>query len=124
MRRFSVTSAACLAVAWALLALPVAAAARPPLTVTRVRADWIGSAHRLFIDTRWAPASLATTVTVTVSVGGARLRTLQVRRWVIGRKLFELTVPAAVAAGSRARIEVRASSAAGADRRSVTLDLP
>jgi hypothetical protein len=115
---------ACLAAAWVLVALPAAVGAKTPLTVTKVRADWIGSSHRIFIDLAWTPKSLETKVTVKISVNGTNLRTLQVKRWVIGRKLFKLTVPTTVAGGSKARIEVRASSAAGEDHRTVTLDLP
>jgi hypothetical protein len=123
MRRLLLTSVAGLAVACALVALP-AAAAKPALTVTKVRADWIGSSHRIFVDTSWTPKSLETKVTVKITVDGTTLRTLQVKRWVIGRKLFKLTVPSTVPGGAKARIEVRASSSAGQDRRTVTLDLP
>ena len=48
-----------------------------------------------------------------ISVNGQSLRTLQVKRWVIGRKLFKLTVPESVAEDSKARIEVRIHSEAG-----------
>jgi hypothetical protein len=122
MRRLLVTSIACLAAACVLVALPAAAAT--PLTVTKVQANWIGSAHRIFVDARWTPKSLETKVTVRITVDGRSLQTLQVKRWVIGRKLFKLTVPTSVPAGARARIEVRASSAAGQDRRIVMLALP
>jgi hypothetical protein len=123
MRHLLATSVACLAIACAILALP-AAAAKPSLTVTKVRADWIGSTHRIYVDTTWTPKSLATKVTVKITVNGESLRTLQVKRWVIGRKLFKLTVPTTVPGGAKARIEVRANSAAGEDHRTVTLDLP
>ncbi len=113
-----------IATACALLALPAATGAKTPLTVTKVRADWIGSSHRIFIDLSWTPKSVETKVTVEVSVAGSPLRTLRVRRWVIGRKLFKLTVPAAVAPGATARIRVRASSSAGEDHRTVWLELP
>jgi hypothetical protein len=122
MRRLLLTSIACLTATCALVALPAAAAT--PLTVTKVRADWIGSSHRIFVDTSWTPKSLETKVTVKITVNGSTLRTLQVKRWVIGRKLFKLTVPSSVPGGAKARIEVRASSAAGADHRTITLDLP
>ncbi|MDX6538834.1 MAG: hypothetical protein QOI71_444 [Gaiellales bacterium] len=124
MRHMLVTSVACLAAAWALIALPAGVEAKTPLTVTKVRADWIGSSHRIFVDLAWTPKSLATRITVKISVNGTKLRTLQVKHWVIGRKLFKLTVPTTVVGGSKARIEVRASSAAGEDHRTVTLDLP
>jgi hypothetical protein len=123
MRHFIVTSLACVVATCTLFALP-AAGAKPPLTVTKVRADWIGSSHRIFVDTTWTPRSLETKVTVKITVNGENLRTLQVKRWVIGRKLFKLTVPTTVPGGSKARIEVRASSSAGEDHRTVTLDLP
>ena len=89
-----------------------------------MRADWIGSSHRIFVDTTWTPKRFETQVTVKISVNGESLRTLQVKHWVIGRKLFKLTVPDSVAAGSKARIEVRVHSEAGDDHRVVTLDLP
>ncbi|HEY3612553.1 MAG TPA: hypothetical protein VGK92_02560 [Gaiellales bacterium] len=123
MRHLLATSIACLTAACLLFALP-AAAAKPPLTVTKVRADWIGSSHRIYVDTAWTPKSLETKVTVKITVNGTTLRTLQVNRWVIGRKLFKLTVPTSVPGGAKARIEVRASSSAGQDHRTVTLDLP
>ena len=121
MRRLLLTSIACLATACTLAALPAAAAT--PLTVTKVHADWIGSARRIFVDTSWTPKSLETKVTVRITVDGKSLRTLQVKQWVIGRKLFKLTVPSSVPGGATARIEVRASSAAGQDRRVVRLAL-
>jgi hypothetical protein len=124
MRRMVLRLLAATAVAVAVAGLPVAASAVAPLTVTKVRADWIGSAHKIFVDTTWTPKSYATKVTVKISVNGESLRTLQVKRWVIGHKLFKLTVPESVAAGSTARIEVRATSQAGSDHRTVSLDLP
>jgi hypothetical protein len=124
MRHMLVTSVALLAVACTLFALPAAAGTKTPLTVTKVRADWIGSSHRIFVDTTWTPKSLETKVTVKITVNGAPLRTLQVKRWVIGRKLFKLTVPSTLPDNSKARIEVRANSSAGEDHRTVTLELP
>lgn len=122
MRRSKLTLLAATAIAVAVTATPAAAVA--PLTVTKVRADWIGSSHKIFVDTTWTPKSLETKVTVKISVNGESLRTLQVKRWVIGHKLFKLTVPETVAAGSTARIEVRASSEAGSAHRTISLDLP
>jgi hypothetical protein len=61
---------------------------------------------------------------VKISVNGDSLRTLRVTNWIIGRKVFKLTVPASVAKGSTARIEVRVHSEAGDDKRAVSLDLP
>ena len=122
MRRLMLTLLALAAIAAAVTAAPAGATA--PLTVTKVRADWIGSTHNIFVTTTWTPKSLATKVTVKISVNGERLRTLQVKRWVIGHKLFKLTVPESVAAGSKARIEVRASSKAGSAQRTILLDLP
>ena len=124
MRRMLITSVALVAIVSAFVALPLSAGAKTPITLTKVRADWIGSSHRIYIDTFWTPRSLETQVTVKISVNGTSLRTLRVTRWVIGRKLFKLTVPETVAAGSKARIDVRVSSDAGTDHRAVTLDLP
>ena len=124
MRRMLITSVALLAIVSACVALPLTAGAKTPITLTKVRADWIGSTHRIYVDTFWTPKSLETQVTVKISVNGTSLRTLRVTRWVIGRKLFRLTVPDTVAAGSKARIDVRVSSDAGIDHRAVTLDLP
>jgi len=124
MRRILITSVALVSIVCAFAALPLSAGAKTPITLTKVRADWIGSSHRIYIDTFWTPKSLETQVTVKISVNGTSLRTLRVTRWVIGRKLFKLTVPETVAAGSKARIEVRVSSDAGTDHRAVTLDLP
>ena len=124
MRRMLITSVALLAIVCAFVALPLTAGAKTPITLTKVRADWIGSTHRIYVDTFWTPKSLETQVTVKISVNGTSLRTLRVTRWVIGRKLFRLTVPDTVAAGSKARIDVRVSSNAGIDERAVTLDLP
>jgi hypothetical protein len=124
MRRLLITWAGLLAVAGVGAALPAAAGATTPITLTKVRADWIGSSHRIFVDTHWTPKSLETQVTVRISINGQRLRTLRANRWVIGRKLFQLTVPSTVAANSTVRIEVRVSSGAGIDHRTVSLDLP
>jgi hypothetical protein len=124
MRRILITSVALVSIVLTLAALPLSADAKTPITLTKVRADWIGSSHRIYIDTFWTPKSLETQVTVKISVNGTSLRTLRVTRWVIGRKLFKLTVPETVAAGSKARIDVRVSSDAGTDHRAVTLDLP
>jgi hypothetical protein len=123
MRRILITSFALLAVVCACVALPVTAGAKTPITLTKVRADWIGSSHRIYIDTFWTPRSLETQVTVKISVNGTSLGTLRVKHWVIGRKLFKLTVPDTIATGSKARIEVRVSSDAGIDHRAVTLEL-
>lgn len=124
MRRSILMSVALGLAAVALSAAPSASLADTSLTLTKVRADWFGSSHRIFIDTTWTPKRFKTQVTVKISVNGESLRTLQVRRWVIGRKLFKLTVPDSVAAGSKARIEVRITSEAGAAKRAVVLDLP
>ena len=93
--------------ALAVTAMPSAAATDTSLTLTKLRADWIGSKHQIFVDTTWTPKRFATQVTVKISVNGESLRTLQVKRWVIGRKLFKLTVPESVTEDSKARIEVR-----------------
>ena len=124
MRRMVLTSLALAAVAVAAAALPSASSAANDMTLTKVRADWFGSTHKIFVDTTWTPKRFATQVTVKITVNGEPLRTLQVKRWVIGRKLFKLTVPDSVAAGSKARIEVRITSEAGADKRAVVLGLP
>ena len=76
-------------------------ATETPLTLTKLRADWIGSTHQIFVDTTWTPKRFETQVTVKISVNGESLRTLQVKRWVIGHKLFKLTVPDSVAAGQQ-----------------------
>jgi hypothetical protein len=124
MRRLVLTLLALVSAALMLTAMPSSAATDTPLTLTKLRADWIGSKHQIFVDTTWTPKRFATRVTVKISVNGNSLRTLQVKRWVIGRKLFKLTVPDSVAAGSKARIQVRVRSTAGTDKRSVSLDLP
>jgi hypothetical protein len=124
MRRLLVTSFALVTAACAIAAVPQAAGSKTPLTLTKVRADWIGSSRTIFVDTTWTPKRFETQVTVKISVNGERLRTLRATHWVIGHKLFKLTVPASVAPGSKARIEVRIHSAAGDDRRSVVLGLP
>jgi hypothetical protein len=124
MRHMLVTSFALAATVGTLAALPQAAGSKTPLTLTKVQADWIGSAHSIFVDTTWAPKRFETQVVVKISVNGNSLRTLRAKHWVIGHKLFKLTVPSSVAAGSKARIEVRIHSDAGDDRRSVLLDLP
>jgi hypothetical protein len=123
MWRMLLTSLVLVATAATLAALPSAAATKTPMTLTKVRADWFGSTHRIFVDTTWTPKRFATQVTVKISVNGESLRTLRVKRWVIGHKLFKLTVPESIAVGSKARIEVRVRSQAGQDRRAVTLGL-
>jgi hypothetical protein len=123
MRRMLLTSFALAVIAATLAALPSAAAAKTSMTLTKVRATWFGSTHRIFVDTTWTPKRFATQVTVKISVNGESLRTLRVKHWVIGRKLFKLTVPESIAVGSKARIEVRVRSQAGQDLRAVTLGL-
>ena len=124
MRRMLVTSLALVAAVVTLAALPQVAGSKTPLTLTKLRANWIGSSRSIFVDTTWTPKRFETKVTVKISVNGDPLRTLKVKHWVIGHKLFKLTVPASIAAGSKARIEARVQSEAGDDRRAVTLDLP
>jgi hypothetical protein len=121
MRRILVTSFALLATA---ATLPGAAISKTPLTVTKLGAHWSSSTRNIFVDTSWTPKSLETRVQVKISVDGDPLRTLRVTHWVIGHKIFRLTVPASVAKGSKARIDVRVSSEAGADHRAVSLALP
>jgi hypothetical protein len=123
MRRMLLTSIALVATAGTLAAAPATAGSKTPLRLTKVRATWLGSSHRIFIDTTWAPRRFETRVTVKISVNGDSLRTLQARHWVIGHKLFQLTVPETISARSKARIEVRVESKAGNDRDAVTLDL-
>lgn len=124
MRRMLVTSLALVAAVVTLAALPQVAGSKTPLTLTKLRANWIGSSRSIFVDTTWTPKRFETKVTVKITVNGDPLRTLKVKHWVIGHKLFKLTVPASIAAGSKARIEARVQSEAGDDRRAVTLDLP
>jgi hypothetical protein len=123
MRRLLPTSLALAASLVALSALP-ATAAETPLTLTKVRADWIGSQHRIFVESTWTPKRFETEVTVRISVAGQDVRTFHVKRWLIGRKIYRLTVPESVPADSRARIEVRISSKAGKAKRVVFLGLP
>jgi hypothetical protein len=124
MRRMLVTSFALSAAILAPAALPQAAGSKTPLTLTKIVAHWSGSTRSIFVDTTWAPKSYATKVTVKISVDGNALRTLQVKRWVIGHKLFKLTVPETIANNAKARIDVRVHSQAGDDHRAVTLGLP
>jgi hypothetical protein len=124
MRRMLVTSFALAAAVCTFVALPQAADSKTPLTVTKLGAHWSGSTRSIFIDTTWTPKRFETEVTVTITVNGNPLRTLRATHWVIGHKIFKLKIPASVAAGSTARIEVRAASQAGADHRAVSLDLP
>ena len=121
MRRILITSIALLASA---VAVPAPAISKTPLTVTKLGAHWSGSTRNIFVETSWTPKSFETRVQVKISVNGDPLRTLRATHWVIGHKIFKLTVPASVARGSKARIEVRVSSEAGADHRAVSLALP
>lgn len=124
MRHILPLSLALAATIASLAALPEAAGSKTPLTLTKVRATWIGSAHTIFVDTTWAPKRFETRVTIKISVNGEPLRTLKVGNWVIGHKLFQLTVPASVKSGSKARIEARVHSDAGDDHRVVSLPMP
>jgi hypothetical protein len=124
MRHILVTSLALLATAGAIATVPAAADSKAPLTVTKLRAHWSGSTRTIFVDTTWTPKRFETRVQVKISVNGDPLRTLRVTHWVIGHKIFKLTVPASIAKGSKARIDVRAHSEAGDDHRSVLLPLP
>jgi hypothetical protein len=124
MRSILATSLALAASAGTIAVLPDAAGSKTPLTLTKLRASWIGSSHTIFVDTRWTPKRYGTKVTVRISVNGDPLRTLKVTNWVIGHKLFQLAVPTSVADGSKARIEARVHSKAGDDHRVVSLALP
>jgi hypothetical protein len=124
MRRMLITSFALLASAGALASAPQAAVSKTPLTVTRVGAHWSGSARTIFVDTTWTPKRFETRVSVKISVNGDALRTLRATHWVIGHKIFKLTLPASIATGSKARIRVTVHSQAGDDSRAVSLDLP
>ena len=55
-------------------------------------------------------------VTVKISVNGDRLRTLQVTNWVIGRKLFQLTVPTPSPTAARRASRCASQSKAGRRR--------
>jgi hypothetical protein len=123
MRRLLITSIALAATATAAAALPATAGSQTPLKVTKVHATWLPSSHRIFVDTSWTPKRFQTRVTVKISVDGDSLRTLQAKNWVIGRKLFQLTLPDTVTTGSQARIDVRVQSDAGSARDHVTLEL-
>jgi hypothetical protein len=94
------------------------------LTVTKLDAHWSGSTRNIFVDTTWTPKRFETRVQVKFSVNGDPLRTLRVTNWVIGHKIFKLAVPASIASGSKARIDLRVHSEAGDDHRSVLLALP
>jgi hypothetical protein len=124
MRHILVTSLALLATAGTVATLPAAADSKAPLTVTKLGAHWSGSTRKIFVDTTWTPKRFETRVQVKISVNGDPLRTLRVTHWVIGHKIFKLTVPASIAKGSKARIDVRVHSEAGDDHRSVLLALP
>jgi hypothetical protein len=124
MRHLLVTSLALLATAAAVGAVPAPAVAKGPLQVTNLGAHWSSSTRKIFVDTTWSPKRFETRVQVKISVNGDPLRTLRVTHWVIGHKIFKLTVPQSVAKGSKARIEVRVHSEAGDDHRSVLLALP
>jgi hypothetical protein len=124
MRRMLVTSLALVATAGTLAALPQAAGSKTPLRLTRLSADWIANSRKIFVDTTWTPKRFETNVTVKISVDGDPVRTLKVKHWVIGHKLFKLTIPASIAASGKARIEARVQSEAGDDKRTITLWLP
>jgi hypothetical protein len=124
MRRMLITSVALAATAGTIAAVPPTAGSKTPLTLTHLKADWIGSSHKIFVDAIWTPKRFETKVTLKITVNGDPLRTLKVSNWVIGHKLFKLTVPSSVADGSKARIEARVQSEAGVDHRVVSLDLP
>jgi hypothetical protein len=124
MRHMLLTSLALVATAGTLAAAPAAAISKAPLTVTKLGAHWSGSTRNIFVDTSWTPKRFETRVQVKISVNGDPLRTLRVTHWVIGHKIFKLSVPSSVAKGSKARIDVRVHSEAGDDHRSVLLDLP
>ena len=56
MRHMLVTPFALLATAGTFAAVPAAADAKAsPLTLTKLRANWIGSSRSIFVDTTWTP---------------------------------------------------------------------
>ena len=123
MRRMLVTSFALLATFGTLAGVPASAASKAPLTVTKLGAHWSGSTRNIFVDTTWSPKRFETLVQVKISVDGDPLRTLRATHWVIGHKIFKLSVPGSIARGSQARIDVRVHSEAGDDHRSLLLAL-
>jgi len=102
---------------------PAFADARSNAIKLSVKPEWFGSTRQLFVDVSWHPRSLETVVTLNVEVDGSSLRTLRGKRWVVGRKLFSLDLPASVRPGASATVTVRVRSSAGTATKAVDLKL-
>ncbi len=103
--------------------VPAFADARSNALKLSVKPEWFGSTRQLFVDVTWRPKSLETVVTLNVKVDGSSLRTLRGKRWIVGRKLFSLDLPASVRPGANATVTVRVRSSAGTATQAVDVKL-
>lgn len=106
-----------------LAAAVPAAAAAPTFTLSPPTAHFLAVDSSLWIKTSWTPPTRATEVTVVVSQGSHTLRTLHVKRWLIGTKTFTLSLPKTLAAGGSLSVAVRATSSAGSAQKTISVPL-
>ena len=76
--------------------------------------------HVVFTQSEW---STARKCTVVVQQGTTTLKTLRATRWLIGSKMFNLTLPKTLTTGGQLRVRVRATSSAGSDQKTIDLTL-
>ena len=103
--------------------VPAFADARSNALKLNVKPEWFSSTRQLFVDVTWRPRSPETVVTLNVKVDGSSLRTLRGKRWIVGRKLFSLDLPASVRPGAKATVTVRVRSSAGTATQAVDVKL-
>ncbi len=103
--------------------VPAFADARSNALKLNVKPEWFSSTRQLFVDVTWRPKSPETVVTLNVKVDGSSLRTLRGKRWIVGRKLFSLDLPASVRPGAKATVTVRVRSSAGTATQAVDVKL-
>ena len=103
--------------------VPAFADARSNSLKLNVKPEWFSSTRQLFVDVTWRPKSPETVVTLNVKVDGSSLRTLRGKRWIVGRKLFSLDLPASVRPGAKATVTVRVRSSAGTATQAVDVKL-
>jgi hypothetical protein len=100
-----------------------ASAAGPAFTLTSPSVHYLAVDHSLWVKTAWTPHALATDVTVVVQQGSHTLKTLRAKHWLIGTKTFTLSLPKALPSGTGLSVQVRATSSAGSDQKTVSIPL-
>jgi hypothetical protein len=100
-----------------------ASAAGPTFALTSPTVHYLAIDNSLWVKATWTPPTLPTDVTVVVQQGSRTVKTLKATHWLIGTKTFTLSVPKAILAGGPLSVQVRATSSAGSDRKTISVPL-